>query len=150
MCVAPVVSEIFALQVKNTLSYDSAEVTMETKSCIKTLIELFCELKIIAPEGDVLGIDNVKSALFSDAVERYPAVPRPCIEEVREVVEMYPTFPRPCVVETRLPENTEEERYPKVPRPCVVDMRAVVEIYPAVPSPCVVEVSDDANDAVER
>jgi hypothetical protein len=43
---------------------------METKSCRKTCRELFCELKIRAPEGDVLGMDKVNIPLFREAVER--------------------------------------------------------------------------------
>ena len=99
--VAPVVLDVLAFTVKNTLSYDSDEVTTETKSCALTKRLFVCELKRIAPDGELVGMTRVKRALFKEAVERYPADPRPVIDDVKTGEDKYPNCPSPCVVDVR-------------------------------------------------
>jgi hypothetical protein len=77
-----------ALQLKKTLLYDSAEYTMETRSWDVAFRLFICELKTRAPEGEVAGMMRVKSELFSEAVDRYPADPRPLVEETSCEVEI--------------------------------------------------------------
>jgi hypothetical protein len=55
------------------------------------------ELLYIDPRPCMVDV-RVKSR---EAVETYPAVPRPPMDDVRKAVEIYPNDPRPCVVDVR-------------------------------------------------
>ena len=70
----------------------------------------------------------------------YPAVPRPCTVDCREVEEIYPREPKPLMEDIRL--ESIELKYPIDPRPCVVDCREPELMYPMLPRPCVVEVRE--------
>ena len=76
-------SDIFALQLKNTLSYASPEVMIVTISCDVVHFSVFWEEFVSKlPETDV-GITRENRPFAKEGVEGYPAEARPVIEEFK-------------------------------------------------------------------
>lgn len=83
-----------------------------------------------------------------EAVEMYPAVPRPVTVEVNEAVDRYPAEPRPVTVDVRFAillipkavEKEEKEREVKLVVEINEEVKEAVERYPIDPNPMTVDV----------
>jgi hypothetical protein len=79
----PPVSEIFALQLKNTLSYASPEVMIVPISCDVVHFSVFLEEFVSKLLETNVGMTRENRPFAKEGVEGYPAEARPVIEEFK-------------------------------------------------------------------